>query len=142
MSRPVSLRREHRLKRSLVGRPLPRHIAIVADGNRRWARKNALPVADGFRQGARNVLRSVQWCYELGVDTVTVFLLSERNIDRPNDELEPLLRTPGQRPTTAGRGAVDVVPGQRDPGTTRVGGARAGCGRGIGERAAGRHHDE
>lgn len=69
----------------------PKHVALIADGNRRWAKGHHVPVEEGFREGARRVHDALAWCDELGAKIVTVFLLSERNLQRPPDELIPLL---------------------------------------------------
>ncbi|MET9657364.1 polyprenyl diphosphate synthase [Streptomyces sp. NPDC006510] len=69
----------------------PRHVALIADGNRRWAKGHHVPVVEGFREGARRVHDALAWCDELGAEIVTIFLLSERNLQRPSDELLPLL---------------------------------------------------
>jgi short-chain Z-isoprenyl diphosphate synthase len=72
--------------------PPPRHIAVIADGNRRWARGRGLAVADGYRAGAERVVDLVGWCDGLGVHIATVFLVSARNLEhRPADELAPML---------------------------------------------------
>ncbi|MFE7093372.1 polyprenyl diphosphate synthase [Streptomyces erythrochromogenes] len=68
------------------------HLAVIADGNRRWARAQGLEVAAGYRAGAERVTDLVGWCEELGVGVVTVFLVSARNLElRPADELAPML---------------------------------------------------
>jgi undecaprenyl diphosphate synthase len=65
----------------------------MADGSRRWAAKNGLPVAEGYRQGAAHLLRFFSWCRELGVGSVTAWLATERNVRRrPAPELAGLYR--------------------------------------------------
>ncbi|RAV33454.1 isoprenyl transferase [Corynebacterium heidelbergense] len=79
---------EARLARSLPPEQRPRHIAIMADGNRRWARENGFAdVSHGHRVGARKIAEMCNWCDELGIDTVTVYLLSTENLERSPDEL-------------------------------------------------------
>jgi len=80
------------LEREVKGGPVPSHIAFILDGNRRWARRRNLPPWLGHKAGADLVERVLDWCYELGVTTVTLYVLSTENIARrPRDELEKLL---------------------------------------------------
>ena len=84
---------EKRLARALEGAELPRHVGVLADGNRRWARASGLEdVNDGHRRGAATVVDFLGWCDEVGVEVVTIFLLSTDNLSRPEPELIPLLR--------------------------------------------------
>lgn len=70
----------------------PRHVALMLDGNRRWARDVGLvDVNDGHRAGAAKIADLLAWCDDAGVEVVTLFLLSTDNLARPADELEPLL---------------------------------------------------
>ena len=74
---------------------LPKHVAVLADGNRRWARLNApgKPLAVGYRAGADKLIEFVEWCDEAGIQVVTLWVLSTDNLDRSTDEeLKPLLR--------------------------------------------------
>ena len=83
---------ERRLARQLQGAPKPRHVAVMCDGNRRWAREAGFTdVVHGHRVGARRIADLVRWCSEEGVELVTVYLLSTENLGREADELEPLL---------------------------------------------------
>lgn len=73
---------------------LPKHIAVLADGNRRWARLNApgQPLVAGYRAGAAKLVEFVEWCDEVGIQVVTLWVLSTDNLKRSNDEeLTPLL---------------------------------------------------
>ncbi|MCC2593558.1 isoprenyl transferase [Tessaracoccus sp. OS52] len=73
---------------------LPQHVAVLADGNRRWARLNApgQPLVVGYRAGAKKLEQFVQWCDDVGLKVVTLWVLSTDNLDRsPDDELQPLL---------------------------------------------------
>lgn len=70
----------------------PRHVALMLDGNRRWARDAGLvDVNDGHRAGAAKIADLLGWCEEAHVQVVTLFLLSTDNLRRPADELDPLL---------------------------------------------------
>jgi short-chain Z-isoprenyl diphosphate synthase len=86
---------ERRLTRRLANTPTdmrPRHVALMLDGNRRWARDAGfVDVNDGHRVGAAKIVHLLGWCEEAGVDVVTLWLLSTDNLSRPAEELEPLL---------------------------------------------------
>jgi short-chain Z-isoprenyl diphosphate synthase len=86
---------EHKLSRELrrAGDGVrPRHVALMLDGNRRWARDAGfVDVNDGHRVGAAKIADLLGWCEESGVEIVTMWLLSTDNLKRPADELLPLL---------------------------------------------------
>src|SRR5215213_9724410 len=85
---------EHRLIAELDHSRLPRHVAVLADGNRRWARDNApgQPLVTGYHAGARKLREFVEWCDEIGIPVVTLWVLSTDNFSRSSaEELEPLL---------------------------------------------------
>ncbi len=69
---------------------LPRHIAIIMDGNGRWAKNRFLPRIAGHREGVRSVDRIVTACRELGVGAVTLYAFSEENWNRPSIEIRAL----------------------------------------------------
>src|SRR5712671_5534675 len=82
-----------RLERSLSPEAIPRHVGVMCDGNRRWARSaGLLDVSSGHRKGADKIFELLEWCRETGVEVVTLWLLSTDNLARPAAELEPLLR--------------------------------------------------
>jgi len=84
---------EKRLADKLVGRPLPAHVGVMVDGNRRWAKDMGfVNPNDGHREGAEHIKRLVRWCDEVGIGHVTVWLLSTENMTRPAAELDPLLQ--------------------------------------------------
>lgn len=84
---------ERRLLRQLAGRPVPRHVAVMLDGNRRWARAAGLAdVNDGHVVGAGHIDNLLSWCAKAGVEHVTLWLLSTDNLDRDPAEVGPLLR--------------------------------------------------
>jgi short-chain Z-isoprenyl diphosphate synthase len=84
---------EHRLEASLSPQAIPRHVGVMCDGNRRWARSAGLAdVSSGHRAGADKIFEVLQWCRQAGVEVVTLWLLSTDNLARPAAELEPLLR--------------------------------------------------
>ena len=82
---------ESRLARRLPSDRLPQHVGVMLDGNRRWARSLGADAAHGHRAGAANISPLLGWCEEVGVEVVTLWLLSTDNLNRPIDELRPLL---------------------------------------------------
>ena len=72
-------------------RRIPRHIAIICDGNGRWARSRGLTRQQGHREGTENVRRVVDWCAELGVAYVTFYAFSTENWRRPAAEVRGLM---------------------------------------------------
>ncbi|NMQ20588.1 di-trans,poly-cis-decaprenylcistransferase [Candidatus Competibacter phosphatis] len=72
--------------------PLPRHIAIVMDGNGRWAQQRSLPRTAGHREGAKAVRRIVRACSERDIEVLTLFAFSSENWRRPRPEVEVLLK--------------------------------------------------
>lgn len=70
---------------------LPRHIAIIMDGNGRWARARRLPRAEGHRYGGKAVRRIVEECRRRGVEYLTLFAFSTENWQRPEDEVRSLM---------------------------------------------------
>jgi short-chain Z-isoprenyl diphosphate synthase len=84
---------ERRLRAQSAGYAVPRHIAVMLDGNRRWARAAGFEdVTEGHLAGAAHIANLLDWCTEAGVGHVTLWLLSTDNLTRPPDELQPLLR--------------------------------------------------
>lgn len=71
---------------------IPRHVGVMLDGNRRWAKARGSSTADGHRAGAANIENLLSWCEEAGVEVVTLWLLSTDNLMRPEAELRPLLQ--------------------------------------------------
>jgi short-chain Z-isoprenyl diphosphate synthase len=84
---------ERRLERRLSPLAIPRHVGVMCDGNRRWARSAGLTdVSGGHQKGADKIFELLKWCQDSGVEVVTLWLLSTDNLSRPASELEPLLR--------------------------------------------------
>ncbi|MCP1387745.1 isoprenyl transferase [Corynebacterium sp. TA-R-1] len=82
---------EARLKRELRGKPRPRHIAVMADGNRRWARESGYTdISHGHRAGGAKIGELVRWSAEMEVEVVTIYLLSTENLQRTSEEVELL----------------------------------------------------
>ncbi|MDQ7992402.1 MAG: isoprenyl transferase [Propionicimonas sp.] len=85
---------EQRLLRNLDRDRLPEHVAVLADGNRRWARVNApgQELVVGYRAGAAKLKQFVGWCEEVGIPIVTLWVLSTENLQRSGpEEIGPLL---------------------------------------------------
>ncbi|HBQ65070.1 MAG TPA: isoprenyl transferase [Clostridiales bacterium] len=71
--------------------PLPRHIAIIMDGNGRWAQKRGLPRSQGHRRGVRTLERIARYCSQRGIQYLTVYAFSTENWNRPPREVEVLM---------------------------------------------------
>lgn len=69
----------------------PEHIAIIMDGNGRWAKERGLPRRDGHRAGAESVREAVETCKELGVKYLTLYAFSSENWNRPKSEIDALM---------------------------------------------------
>ena len=70
---------------------VPKHIGVIMDGNRRWAKAAGSTTVHGHRAGAEKIEEFLGWCGEADVEVVTLWLLSTDNFDRPQEELGPLL---------------------------------------------------
>ncbi|HRL47960.1 MAG TPA: isoprenyl transferase [Propioniciclava sp.] len=84
---------EQRLFAELDRERLPGHVAVLADGNRRWARLNAPggPLVAGYQAGANKLKAFVGWCDEVGIQVVTLWVLSTENLTRNPNDVGPLL---------------------------------------------------
>ena len=79
-----------------AGEKIPRHIAIILDGNGRWARKRGLPRTAGHAAGSENFRRIATYCKNIGVDYLTVYAFSTENWKRPEDEVKTIMRLLGR----------------------------------------------
>ena len=79
------------LDRVRAGGPVPRHVAIIMDGNGRWARERHLPRPLGHREGMKAVRETVEGAIAAGVQTLTLFAFSEENWNRPRAEIGALM---------------------------------------------------
>lgn len=70
---------------------VPRHIAIIMDGNGRWAKKRGMPRNYGHREGARNLNRLVKYCNNIGIKYLTVYAFSTENWSRPKSEVDAIM---------------------------------------------------
>jgi short-chain Z-isoprenyl diphosphate synthase len=82
---------ERRLAASLPAEGIPRHVGVILDGNRRWARSVGGSTAHGHRAGGDKIADLLEWSEDIGVEVVTLWLLSTDNLERSPEELEPLL---------------------------------------------------
>jgi short-chain Z-isoprenyl diphosphate synthase len=90
LTRPLYRLYEERLLRSLDRDKLPRHIGVILDGHRRFARIAGLPdYAASYRAGMEKLAEFLGWCGDLDVPVMTCWLLSQENLERPQAELEP-----------------------------------------------------
>jgi short-chain Z-isoprenyl diphosphate synthase len=110
---------ERRLQAALDPQAIPGHVGVIVDGNRRWAKAFGADSRTGHAAGADNVVRLLQWCEEVGVDLVTLWLLSTDNLNRDEHELRPLIAViedVTERIAASGRwrlhpmGALDLLP--------------------------------
>jgi len=77
-----------RLEKEVVNGDRPNHIAIVLDGNRRWAKRNLVMQKHGHFKGADTVENLLDWCEEFDIKIITLYVLSAENLDRKNEELD------------------------------------------------------
>lgn len=82
----------HRLTAALPSDQLPGHVGVILDGNRRWAAEMGSSSAYGHRVGGEKIAEFLSWCEELGVEVVTLWLLSTDNLARDPEELDALLK--------------------------------------------------
>lgn len=75
-------------------RKIPKHIAIIMDGNGRWAKKRGMPRTAGHKQGAENIRKIAIACNDRGVKALTVYAFSTENWRRPEDEVDYLCKLP------------------------------------------------
>lgn len=110
---------EARVVRRLPADRLPKHVGVMLDGNRRWAKAVGADTAQGHLAGAANIEPLLGWCEEIGVEVVTLWLLSTDNLNRPPAELEPLLGIIGDAVETLAEqrrwrlhpvGSLDLLP--------------------------------
>ena len=82
-------------ERNLLGQiddaQLPKHVGIILDGNRRWAKAIGTSTPHGHRKGADHISEVLGWCEESGIDIVTLWMLSTDNLSRAKDELHELI---------------------------------------------------
>ncbi len=84
-------RSEEELRAMLDKERLPRHVAIIMDGNRRWAKQRGLPILQGHRAGSRATRAVVEVCVEVGIPVLTLYAFSTENWRRPSLEVQALM---------------------------------------------------
>ncbi len=82
---------ERKLLELVETEPVPHHLAIIMDGNRRFAGERGLAVKDGHAAGRDTLEQLLDWCLELGIRVLTVYALSTENLSRSSEELEGLM---------------------------------------------------
>jgi short-chain Z-isoprenyl diphosphate synthase len=113
---------QRRVAAGLPPGSIPGHVGVILDGNRRWAKASGADAREGHRAGGAKILEFLGWCDELGIERVTLWLLSTDNlVGRPPDELSALLEIIEDTVTAiadVGRwrvhpvGALDLLPGR------------------------------
>lgn len=83
------------LKREISG--TPSHVAVIQDGNRRYARNNGNKATDGHRAGAKTAERILNWCQEFDIEELTLYTFSTENFNRPPEENEALFDLIGEK---------------------------------------------
>jgi len=103
---------ERRLVAALDPERIPRHVGVILDGNRRWARAVGTAPAHGHRRGADKITELLEWSEEVGVEVVTLWMLSTDNLQRDPAEVADLLdiiATAVETLATTGRWSLRVV---------------------------------
>ena len=85
-----------RLDRIRLSGDVPRHVAVIMDGNGRWARQRSLPRQLGHREGMESVRETIEGAIEVGTDVLTLFAFSTENWNRPSEEVSVLLELLGE----------------------------------------------
>ena len=78
------------LHTQIIGSNIPNHVGIILDGNRRWALNNNSEVGFGHKAGANVATELLEWCHELKIKTLTIYALSDENLNRTQEELEEI----------------------------------------------------
>ena len=129
---------ERRLRASLRPADVPRHIGVILDGNRRWARSTGSAPADGHRRGADKITDLLGWSEDVGVQIVTLWMLSTDNLNRDPAEVADLLEIIVDAVESLARakrwrlrvvGALDLLP---EPAAARLRAAEAATGDVVG----------
>lgn len=81
---------ERRLKKEIKDGPMPNHVGIILDGNRRFAKKYGMDANWGHMMGYEKVREMLDWCLELKIKNLTMFVLSTENFNRPTEEVQGL----------------------------------------------------
>ena len=92
MAAPSATPRNHEAKASVSAEQrIPRHVAVIMDGNRRWAREHDVPEAQGHAAGVEAIRPIVEHAVSIGIEALTIYAFSRENWRRSNDEVETLI---------------------------------------------------
>jgi len=83
---------EKRLLKEVQSMPVPNHVAIIMDGNRRYAKEYGMLIAEGHDKGRQKLEDVLEWCLEIGVKMLTVYAFSTENVGRSPQEVDTLMR--------------------------------------------------
>lgn len=83
---------EKRLLKEVMSRPVPHHVAIIMDGNRRYASEFGMLISEGHEKGREKLEQILEWCMEIGVKMLTVYAFSTENVTRDKEEVDNLMR--------------------------------------------------
>ncbi len=83
---------ERKLQSEIKNKPIPHHIGIILDGNRRASRKLGVGIEDGYELGADKLEQVLDWCWKLGVKVVTCWIFSTDNFSRPKEQVETIMK--------------------------------------------------
>ena len=87
---------ERRVRSEIAHGSIPRHVGVILDGNRRWARSIGTTASHGHRAGAGKIAEFLEWAEEVGVEIVTLWMLSTDNLERDQHEIDELFDIIGQ----------------------------------------------
>ena len=88
---------EKKLMSEIKNKPIPQHIGIILDGNRRASRKLGVGMEDGYELGADKLEEVLDWCWKLGVKVVTCWVFSTDNFSRPKEQVETIMKLAKQK---------------------------------------------
>jgi len=83
---------EKRLLKEVLSRSVPHHVAIIMDGNRRYASEFGMEISQGHEKGREKLEQILEWCMEIGVKMLTVYAFSTENVSRDKAEVDDLMR--------------------------------------------------
>lgn len=83
---------EQRLYSEIKNRPMPHHIGIILDGNRRASRRLGIDYKEGYELGAKKLEEVLNWCWELNIKVVSVWVFSTDNFKRPKDQVATIMK--------------------------------------------------
>jgi len=92
VKREIKRYREKRLKEKVLSNPLPHHVAIIMDGNRRYAKNLGLSEEEAYMRGKEKLEEVLEWCLDLGIKILTVYAFSTENLKRSKKELNILFK--------------------------------------------------